>query len=289
MSFGIRVLVIATFYLNFTQSFAQTDCDKDLLSTVEQSQLIDPDLNDATTIPVDVDELVQNLEKNCSPQACDQEAVTKSLFSSLKNRNVKAYAAISSVMIGSSSLVAYLSTLVSKDHPALSYFVATFLSQITSLGVYVVGAPIWEPLQSKIRAFAYRMTGTYQDNLPTHNFLERQYFKTNKALSLNEQMSRNVIKDYIKTLTQTLYFAKRASVENDYDYITSQLAEIAVRLRFLYPDVNPTNKIVVNAVHAGFTDFIVAPESYVARTLAKIKELDPVNDYGKTIEAWLVK
>ncbi|MCB9025578.1 MAG: hypothetical protein H6625_04610 [Bdellovibrionaceae bacterium] len=283
MSFLIRYLLLTSILVFTSTHLVWASCNHEL-ETERASENVKAWPPNAPLVEV----LEEELKKNCDNESCDQEAITKSIFSVLKNDNVKAYAAITSVMVGSSSLVAFLSTLVSKDHPALAYFMATFLSQITSLGVFVVGAPIWEPLQSKIRAYAYRMTGNHQKNVQTHNFLEKQYFTTNVALSLNEQMSRNVIKDYIKTLTQTLYFAKRASHEGDNDYITSQIAELAVRLHFLYPDVNPTSKIVVNAVHAGFTDFIQDPESYIDFVLIKIRDLDPINDYTETIHTWLV-
>ena len=194
-------------------------------------------------------------------EPCDNVLQPQAAASASRQR-LKSYSVIASVMVGSSSLAALLSSLVGENSPALTYFAATFLSQLSSLGVYVVGAPIWEPLQSKVRAMAYRKTGEHQEANEIHSFLEKQYFRTNRQLTINEQMSRNILRDYVLMVSMAFDSARHASSTRDFDRVARQIAEVAVRLNKLYPDVDPKDPLVVRAIHIAFTDFIELPSDF---------------------------
>lgn len=277
MKVKLKFLLVLSLII-FFQHYVEANCSEQLgVRDSESSQ--DSELHS----------LADELQESCAGKIqCNEENLKTSLEKAWNARGLKAYAAISAVMIGSSSLAAVLSSLISSENPALSYFVASIISQITTLGVYVVGAPIWEPLQSKIRGKAYQLTGHHQELIEGGNFLEQQYFRTNKRLTLNEQMSRNVLRDYIKTVTQSLYDAKKAAADREQEYIAAQIAEVYVRLSFLYPDVDPTSLIILNAIHTAFTHYVEEPESYIPMVLAKIREFDPGFTNEEVIDLWLM-
>ncbi len=282
--FVVFILVLTS--VATTLQSAPSSCNENLIKAASNSKLFH-ESNDEQILEASLSISAQ-LEEKCSPQqGCQTDFVHKTVFDHLIDTKGKAYAAIAAIMLSSSSVAAVLASLTGESNPALSYFVATFLSQITSLGVYVVGAPFWEPLQSKIRAMAYKATGQHQENDKSHSFLEQQYFRTNRSLSLNAQMSRNVIRDYLKTVTQSLYDAKKAANIGEVDYIAAQIAEVAVRLNILYPDVNPSSKIVLDSVRTAFTNFIDQPESLIQPTLEYTEQLDPSFDYTEIITNWL--
>ncbi|MCB0357315.1 MAG: hypothetical protein KDD40_09925 [Bdellovibrionales bacterium] len=272
-----RFTFISIFIYNAIISPAYGNCDQDLQSS--------PTLT--STPQANIEEFAQDLTQECATPACEPQKMSQWLFKNLINDRGRAYAAISAVMIGSSSLAAFLSSLVSQESPALSYFVATFLSQVSTLGFVVVGAPLWEPLQSKIRAMAYKVTGQHQEQKTTNSFLDRQYFATNKILTLNEQMSRNITHYYTLALRQTFLEAKKLALREEDDYVAAQIAETAVRLRAWFPDVNPQGKEVLFAIHKAFTEFIDQPQKYIPLVLEHIRQMDTENDYSETVTAWL--
>jgi hypothetical protein len=229
--------------------------------------------------------ITDDLKQSCSEVDCSPQTIKKSVYKRLMDSKFKAYAALASVMLSTSAASAFIANSVGENNPGLSYFIATFLSQLTSLGVYVVGAPFWEPLQSKIRVLAYKTTGEHQEIQEPFDLLEQQYFRTNRTLSLNSQMSRNVLRDYIKTLTQSLYEAKK--FENDLEYVCAQIAEVAVRLKTLYPDVNPSDPLIINSVRMVFTRFIHSPQALIPKVLDYINELDDPILYEDIIRGWL--
>lgn len=258
-------------------------CDKELKDHFTFENQID------LSIPV----LAEELSKNCQENFCDKEALQKSVFNTLITRKTLSYAAIVSVMMGTSTIAAIVSELVSNKSPALTYFVATFLSQVTSIGFFVVGAPFWEPLQSKVRAKSYRMTGEHQIESESDDLLEQLYYRTNKSYSLNQQMSRNIITYYNKLLKQTLYYVNSLNPDpNDkaqIKYIATQIAEVMTSLTSLYAEVDHKNPLVTNAFRAAFTDFLPQPMIYREEILKSAKVFDPDKDYSEIVDYWLTK
>ena len=244
--------------------------------------------------------LTKNLEKNCRGQVCTSQELTKSTFKSLqeslgnKAKSFRAYSAILSIMVGTSAFAAVISSQVGTHYPSMTYFISIFLGSLTSLGIYVVGAPILEPLQSRIRASAYKLM---EEKKRTGSFLEEQFYRTNQILTTNEQWSRSVYRDYLRSLSGTLYEIRRSLKERDNEYASHLLAEISTRLTTLFPDINPTDPIIQKTVHSIFfkssTRLLSQKEDFISSTLEKIenikKEMDkpPQKDFRATLENWL--
>lgn len=195
--------------------------------------------------------------------------------------NSKAYLTITSVMIGTSALTAYLSLKFNTDTPMLSHFLSTFLGSVTTIGIFVVGSPIWEPLQSFIRSRAFKLFS----DLENRDVLEKQYFDTNIRLSINAQMSRNIFRDYIKTASQSFHVA-RTHLNTDHDYSIEQIAEIIIRLHELFPDVDPSNKTIVRSIQSTFYTNLENPSQFRNQIAARLKDMDPETNHQKTLEAW---
>ncbi|MCJ8276552.1 MAG: hypothetical protein MJK18_06905, partial [Bdellovibrionales bacterium] len=109
--------------------------------------------------------------------------------SSLKRSSRRGYAILIGAMVGSAALTTYLSTHL----PSHLQFTSVFLSQVTTLGVFVLGAPIWEPLSSRFRKWAFGVRSIVEVKNEDHQGqLENTWSRTQEEYSLNAQMSRNV-------------------------------------------------------------------------------------------------
>ncbi len=201
------------------------------------------------------------------------QAVEKDLKGKgFSKREARGYAILISTMIGSAAATTYLSSSLPSDFQFVSHFIA----QVSTLGVYVFGAPIWEPLSSRFRKVAFGVRGA--DN-PEENFLKPEFEslwrRTQENYSLNAQMSRNVINQFLISVHQNFYEAHRAVKSGDKNYAADQVAEAAFRLKTLFRDIDPSDASVASAVKTSFTNHVVVDAEFVQSVLDRIAKLDP--------------
>lgn len=225
------------------------------------------------------------LSKRLAYEARDQWEFSKELNRKYGKR-ARGYALISAAMVGSGMLGMELS----KELPKEMAFVA---GQVSAIGIYMLGAPIWEPISSAFRKFAFGLgdKATPQNATPE---LEKQWSRTQSLYSVNGQMSRNVIQNFLIGARMTFTSAREAMVSGNRLLAIDQIAEIAVNLRRLFADIEPTNESIALAIQSSFTRHVPTSETFKNDVMRRIAEIDAdlgdplVADYYRALlKAWL--
>lgn len=192
----------------------------------------------------------------------------------------RGYAILVGAMVGSAALTTYLGTHL----PPELQFTSIFIAQLSTLGVYVLGSPIWEPVASRFRqwAFGVKKSNVVDEELETS--LESVWSRTQEIYSINAQMSRNNINQFLFTLKQTFYEAHRAMVEANPSYAADQVAEAAYRMRILFQDINPRDSSVRVAVKTTFTRHRDIDKAFVESVSRSLRELDTDFDQPEVLE-----
>ena len=210
----------------------------------------------------------------------------------IESREARGYALLIAAMIGSAALTTYLSASL----PHNFQFLSQFLAQVSTLGVYVLGAPIWEPIGSHFRKFSFgvRDLSGHGESDEEARYLNQQWGQTQKQYSLNEQMSRGVLSTLLNVLSTNFNIAREASLNGDVDLSTDQIAEAAYRQRLLFRDVDPHDRSLAAMVWTTFTNKVTVDADFRDKLNLRLKQLDAewnlteVRAYYDTlIEAWL--
>lgn len=223
-------------------------------------------------------------------------AETKLQSTGLLAKRTRGYAILVGTMVGSAALTSYLISHLPPNYMFLSYFVA----QVSTLGVYVFGGAIWDPLLAASRKVGYRVNSKSSESwtdcsrCDEIDSLNKMYARTQENYSLNEQMSRNIINQFLVSIKSNFYEAKRSMELNEVDYAVDQIAEAAVRLRVLFRDVEPDDASVALAVKTSFSRHVRPDISLSTLVLNRIRELDdgvglPAIDkyYSILVSTWM--
>ncbi len=180
-----------------------------------------------------------------------------------------------SILVGTMVLSAVGTTYLTAALPQKYKFLSTFVSQFATLGVFVFGAPIWEPISSWFRkkAFGMKTSPTFQQEDFDASF-ESVWVKTQENYSLNAQMSRNVINQFLILARQNFYEAHRAMQSNDPEYAADQVADAAARLKTYFREIEPSNPMVAQAIQSSFTNHIHVDQDFYKSVIERIRRLD---------------
>ncbi|MGE0525792.1 MAG: hypothetical protein AB7G93_17820 [Bdellovibrionales bacterium] len=209
-------------------------------------------------------------------------------------RQARGYSIVIATMVASAAATTY----VSSSLPPNFQFISLFLGQVTTLGVWVFGAPIWEPLYSGFRKVAFGVKSSDSDSKSSQAEVSRRFDRiwqrTQESYSLNEQMSRNLLSQFLLAIHQNFYEAYRAMNSHNPEYAADQVAEAAVRLRRLFRDIEPDDPSVVAVVRTAFVNHVQIDEEFVKTVERRITALDdsfPTESaqpyYRRLFEAWL--
>lgn len=203
-------------------------------------------------------------------------------------RRAGGYAILIGAMVASAAATTYLTTQL----PPHVQFLSQLIGQVSTLGVYVFGAPIWEPLSSAFRKFAFGIEGRGGGRADPR--LEAQWLRTQNTYSINEQMSRGVVNAFVTAVRQNFYEAHRAMRDDDVGFAVDQVAEAAVRLRLHFADLTPDEPAVTLAVRASFTAHARVDATFRRAVEKRIQEFDAGAHessadahYAATLDAWL--
>lgn len=217
------------------------------------------------------------------------QTIQNTFSESLKLQNARGYAVIVSVMLFSAGVSSLISARVAVDYPFMTYFI----SQLSVLGIVVIGAPIWEPLASYIREKAF--TFNRAKLLTDKSYLEELWHSTQQNYSINSQMSRNVVTSALNNIQLNLYQSYKAFQEGDAHYAILQIASMAIRLRTLYSDIHPQDKQIALAFRSilNIQNLKIKNPNLASEILEKISELDSDgfhknrSYYERLLKAWL--
>ncbi len=177
-------------------------------------------------------------------------------------------------------------------------FVRVFIPIITGFGVFSVGAPLWDPLKSFVRRWAFasnqrsRKEDAFAGKYPHRPELEAYWLQMQKYFSVNAQISRNTLSAFLVLVTPSLQDARRAYDEQRFDYAAAQYAKVMVQMRFLYSELTPANSIVTATVQSYLRN-IAPTQEFLDTILSITTELDPLQSkidghdyYVRCIRAW---
>lgn len=207
-------------------------------------------------------------------------------------RHARAYAVMTATMIATSYLASRVTGSLPTELEFLKYTV------IGVAGMFVVGIilPITEPMSAKYRQFAYGLKAAAKANDKTvvAVMLNRIWLRTQTLLSLNEQMSRNLMGPVFLQIDLGFSAAREAMRAGDDKLAIDQIAMLAVRLRRYYRDLEPAEADIAEAVRASFTRHVLNPRSLETRIHQRIELSDPEareptahEHYHRLLNAWL--
>lgn len=203
-------------------------------------------------------------------------------------KSIRGFAIITAAMVASAAVTTHLTAELPKDMAFLSHLVG----QVSTLGVFVLGAPIWEPISSAFRKFAFGL----KDTSPTASdpALERQWHRAQGRYSLNAQMSRNVIQSFLLAAQSNFNTAREAMWSGRRELAIDQIAETAVRLRRLFGEIDPRDPSIALAVQSSFTRHVESPAAIEKDVMVRIEQNDsqaksPLAQeyYRSLLDAWL--
>lgn len=184
----------------------------------------------------------------------------------------RGYIIISAAMVTSAALSAKLTHALPKDME----FLSNLVGQVSTIGIFVLGAPIWEPISSAFRKYAFGLkrsdTAAPAASDPA---LEVIWQRTQSQYSLNSQMSRNVVQAFLLAAHANFTSARIAMLEGDRKLAVAQVAEMAVRMRRLFAEIDPLDPSVRLAVQSTFARHIIDSHEILDDVITQIKNDDP--------------
>ncbi len=208
-----------------------------------------------------------------------------------KGRKLRGYSILVGTMVGSAAVGSYLTSLL----PAHTEFLTGFIGVLSGLGFYEFSAPIREPLNSTVRKFSFiiKKYGGLQ-TVNSNKELDQLWARTQENYSLNSQMSRNIINNFILSAKQNFYEAHRAMVSENEIYAIDQIAEAAYRMRMLFREVEPNDSSVAGAIKTSFLNHVKISTEFSEKVFDRIKILDSkINEpqvsqyYREALKAWI--
>lgn len=181
---------------------------------------------------------------------------------SLSKINITRSAALVGAMVGTAAASTYLTGALPEKYK----FAAMIISQLSVLGL-AVAAPILDPLHSKVKKIAFGGTEENQE-------LEAMWYRIQQSLSINGQMSRNVLSQFLLLFQQNLSNAFSAYSKGDLPYAVSQVALAAVVMRLNYKEILPSDSTVALFVNANFTSHFTFSEDFIQSVRDRIYKLD---------------
>ncbi len=225
--------------------------------------------------------IADHIEKEALAEATPSRA-------SVVGKRIRGFAVITAAMVTSAAVSTHLTSELPKDMAFLSHLVG----QVSTIGIFVLGAPIWEPISSAFRKFAFGLgdaRATASDPM-----LEGQWQRTQGRYSLNAQMSRNVIQSFLLAAQSNFNTAREAMWSGRQNLAIDQIAETAVRLRRLFAEIDPRDPSIALAVQSSFTRHVELPAAIEKDVMARIEQNDsqaksPLAQeyYRSLLDAWL--
>ena len=197
-----------------------------------------------------------------------QDTLSKSqAVQSSFGKKARGYAILTAAMIA----IAALSTHLTAHLPKETAFLSTLVGQISTIGIFVLGAPIWQPISSAVQKFAFGLGKGKVGSTVFDPELEKLWQQTQSRYSINAQMSRNVIQSFLLAAHSSFSAAREARLEGNEALAVDQIAESAVRLRSLFGEIDPQDPSIALAVQSTFTRHVSDPTGLEFAVMERIR------------------
>jgi hypothetical protein len=279
----IGVLIFFSFSAGAQETCVEIFSAPSFVLTSSQEQELQQTLIDASS----------ECSSPCSPKKLAQ-GISRKLTQKLRDFSVdkkraRGLAIITATMVGSAALSSGVMAIL----PGQFSFLSQLIAQVSTLGVIVIGAPIWEPASSAFRKFAFGISNN-RSKTPADRSLEILWTSTQEKYSHNAQMSRNVINSFLLAVQNNFFEARRAMLEGNPEFAIDQIAESAVRMHRLFAEISPEDESVRLAIQSTFTRGVENPSSLKEKVLERIRFFDPAASdpeiyslYERMINSWL--
>ncbi len=264
----------------------------------------------------------QKITANCeSPTLCTPKSIsifvaeaveTAAAQNQMALHKAKGYSKIFGTMVATAAV----SSKLISSLPENAKFLATLFTNISVLGVNIVGACIWDSLTSASKIWGFKQISTkaageagsvMASNVVKEAGLTAElkrldgiWAATNATYTNNAQVGRGVLNNFLGSLRQDLQSAYMAismpqAGAPQRKYAITRLAMIAVRQRQLYAELSPADRWIVMELRSGLIDHVPGGAvDWEADFLKRIMELDPdasqptaLKFYQDLVRAWL--
>jgi len=207
---------------------------------------------------------------------------------------VRGYAILIGGMVGAGAMNGFISTQLVPNSPFLSVTMATTLGAVLGIGVSSIGGAIIEPLSNKVRQMSFVTAVNAESRSPFAKYLEDIWFRLQQRLSLNAQMTRNGVTQYLTSIQQNFFEAHRAMNSSNPEYAAGQVAVAAFRLRLLFQEIPANDLSVQFAVKESFTNHVEMDQNFIHLVWQKLEKADPEfaayqTYYQAVLDSWLTR
>ena len=178
-------------------------------------------------------------------------------------------------------------------------FIRVFIPIITGFGVFSVGAPLWDPVRSSIRRWAFasnqvsQQRAPFEGKYPQRPDLEQHWLNMQKYFSVNAQISRNTLSQFLVLISPSMEDFRFAYDQQRYQYAAAQLAKVMVQMRFLYSEIAPDDAILAVSIQS-YTVKLRPSMEFLSSVLNTAMTLDPLGTenlngrsyYQSCLKAW---
>ncbi|MBI3542987.1 MAG: hypothetical protein HY075_06920 [Deltaproteobacteria bacterium] len=206
---------------------------------------------------------------------------------------VRGYAIILGAWAGGMGFATYLNTI-----PAAQMY-APVTALLTGVGLSWVSAPVVDRVSSKVRRGVYGLLGLENGQegggvrRASDGELESFYLSTQATIGPLAQIGGQRLNQFLDSLDKKVSDARVAFGGGDRELALDQLAEIAVRMRELFPDVRPDHKAVARVVLTSFLRHVSIDAGFAAALRERIRSLDAgaggdqvAGYYERLVAAW---
>ncbi len=203
-------------------------------------------------------------------------------------------------MLGSAAATTYLTSAL----PTSAKFLGVFIGQISTIGIYILGAPIWEQVSSRIRKYAFNVgeEPSRLRGIPDSN-LEKIWLRTQSTYTQNAQYSRNLMNQFLFGLKQNFDQGLRGIGHHDGEVdralLIDQVAEALMRARRLSADLPFDDTSIVLVVRMSLLERIAYQlelrKNLSQLLLERLREVDPdssddhvMHFYSEILRVWKI-
>ncbi len=172
-----------------------------------------------------------------------------------KSTTIQRFFFLNSIILTTSGLTSWASSHL----PNQLQFLTFYLTQVSLLGTLVIGSPIFEPLGSKIRHWAFgRQSAQASLEAPNNTdgqytvFLEEMWERTQKNYSINAQMSRNIIEIFLRLNVLNFQWAFSAYSKGEISLASNYLLQGMLRMVERFPEIPLDAPVVLQEVQLFF-------------------------------------
>jgi len=217
-----------------------------------------------------------------------------------KMRQIRGYA----ILVGISVAIAVVSHFATGALPPADLWLSDLITTASSIGIYKIGAPLWDQVGGVVFRGAFRMQEgksfiRHDNEMSTY---ETKYRITRAKMTVREQEESTRVAALLNatesSFSKAIEDIRKPNVsEEEVDRACARIALLAIKIRKIYPEISAEDDDLLNAIHMTFTQFLADDsirEQLNDKIIKQLKKFDPdfynvqtEQVYRKSINNWL--